>query len=268
MEILATPVSKKPNKAFSILEILQLTVLIGFILYFGKALFIPLSFAMLISFILYPVCKWMEKKGINKNVAVFISIFVITILLVAIIYLLVAQMVDFSNEWQSFSVKLLETQNQLSFFITERFGISSEKQLELFHKYMGSFNSKIFPFMQSILYSSSQSIFSLILIIVFSTLILLHRHTLSKVVNRIFPPEKGKPSNEILIETIHAYYNFIKGMLLVYLIVGILNSIGLAYYWYITSYFLWLYCSHSHIHSLCWNYDCITFAYDCFMDRI
>jgi predicted PurR-regulated permease PerM len=31
-----------------------------------------------------------------------------------------------------------------------------------------------------------------------------------------------------LTETIHAYYSFIKGMLIVYIIVGTLNSIGLA----------------------------------------
>lgn len=32
---------------------------------------------------------------------------------------------------------------------------------------------------------------------------------------------------DILNETVHSYYNFIKGMMLVYLIVGTLNSIGL-----------------------------------------
>ena len=33
--------------------------------------------------------------------------------------------------------------------------------------------------------------------------------------------------HEIIIETIHEYYKFIKGMLVVYIIVGFLNSIGL-----------------------------------------
>ncbi|HQK38819.1 MAG TPA: AI-2E family transporter, partial [Flavobacterium alvei] len=63
------------NKKFSVLEILQYTVLISILLYFGKPLFIPLSFALLISFILYPVCKWMEKKGISKSISIFVSIF-------------------------------------------------------------------------------------------------------------------------------------------------------------------------------------------------
>ena len=51
------------NGNYSALEILQYVVLICFILYFGKTLFIPLSFSILISFILFPVCKWLEKKG-------------------------------------------------------------------------------------------------------------------------------------------------------------------------------------------------------------
>ncbi|RTY84695.1 AI-2E family transporter [Flavobacterium sp. ZB4P23] len=44
------------------------------IFYFRKTLFIPLCFALLISFILYPVCKWIEKKGIQKGLAIFICI--------------------------------------------------------------------------------------------------------------------------------------------------------------------------------------------------
>jgi predicted PurR-regulated permease PerM len=46
------------------------------------------------------------------------------------------------------------------------------------------------------------------------------------VLYQLFPAGK-EIIHEILIETIRAYYNFIKGMLIVYLIVGLLNSIGL-----------------------------------------
>jgi predicted PurR-regulated permease PerM len=59
-------------------------------------------------------------------------------------------------------------------------------------------------------------------------LILYHRGALVHVLYAIFSSHKKETIHEILVETIHAYYNFIKGMLLVYLIVGILNSIGLT----------------------------------------
>ena len=66
MEVPRIPVTMSSKKKYSALEILQFTVLTCIVLYFGRTLFIPLSFAMLISFILYPLCKGMEKKGINK----------------------------------------------------------------------------------------------------------------------------------------------------------------------------------------------------------
>jgi predicted PurR-regulated permease PerM len=43
----------------------------------------------------------------------------------------------------------------------------------------------------------------------------------------LFPAQRKERIREILHLSIQSYYNFIKGMLLVYLIVGLLNSLGL-----------------------------------------
>ena len=216
------------NKRFSALEILQYTLFISVILYFGKTLFIPLSFSMLISFILYPVCKWMEKKGINKGIAIFLCIFGVMLFFGAVVYLLFIQVIEFSNEWQLFKIKLLETANQLSGFLVERFDISSEKQITFLKNVISNSGTQAISLLKITLYSLSESFFYLLIIPVYSILILYYRQLLVNVLYHIFPSEKKEIIREILVETIHAYYNFIKGMLLVYLIVGILNSIGLA----------------------------------------
>jgi predicted PurR-regulated permease PerM len=67
----------------------------------------------------------------------------------------------------------------------------------------------------------------MILVPIFSALILAYREMLAEVLYRLFPARKRESIHEILVETIVAYYNFVKGMLLVYLIVGLLNSLGL-----------------------------------------
>lgn len=215
------------KRKFSILEILQFTVLSSLILYFGKTLFIPLSFSLLIGFILYPICKWMETKGINKGIAIVISILGVTLLIGAVIYLLFVQFYEFLHEWQSLRAKLTETINQLSIFILERFDISFEKQTEFINNTLNNSGSQAFSIVRNTAYSLSESMFFLLMIPVFSALILFHRQILSNALYEIFPPERKNTIHEILIETIHAYYNFIKGMLVVYLIVGLLNSIGL-----------------------------------------
>ncbi|MFV8339439.1 AI-2E family transporter [Flavobacterium sp. LB3P21] len=227
LESSKTPVPFQSSKRFSVLEILQFNVLASLILYFGKTLFIPLSFSLLIGFILYPVCKWMETKGINKGIAIVICILGVTLLVGGIIYLLVAQFSEFLQEWQSLRLKLAETVNQLSIFISERFDISLEKQNDFINNTLNNSGSQAFSILRNTAYSLSESVFFLLMIPVFSALILFHRQMLSNALYELFPPERKNTIHEILIETIHEYYNFIKGMLIVYLIVGLLNSIGL-----------------------------------------
>ena len=215
------------SRRFSVLEILQFIVLLSLILYFGKTLFIPLSFSLLVGFILYPICKWMETKGINKGIAIVISILGVTLLAGAIIYLLFVQFSEFLEEWHSLRIKLSETINQLSVFISERFDISLKKQTEFINNTLNNSGSQAFSIVRNTAYSLSESVFFLLMIPVFSTLILFHRQMLSNALYELFPPERKNTIHEILVETINAYYNFIKGMLVVYLIVGLLNSIGL-----------------------------------------
>ena len=226
IEIPKIPIT--PNEKFSALEILQYIVLTSLVLYFGKILFIPLSFSLLISFILYPICKWMEEKGISKTIAIFISLFVVIFLVAAILYLLFSQINEFSHEWEPFRKKLLETLNQISIFIAQRFEISTDKQLAFLKNSVNNSGTQVFSLLRSTAYSFSETLFFLLIIPVFSALILYHRQILANVLYQIFPPERKKIIHEILIETIHAYYNFIKGMLSVYVIVGLLNSIGLV----------------------------------------
>jgi predicted PurR-regulated permease PerM len=74
---------------------------------------------------------------------------------------------------------------------------------------------------------SAVSAVALILVPVYSVLILYHRHHWVKVLYRLFPSERNENTKHILVLTIQAYFNFIKGMGIVYVVVGILNSVGL-----------------------------------------
>jgi predicted PurR-regulated permease PerM len=216
------------NTNYSALEILQYTVLICLLLYFGRTLFIPLSFSLLISFILFPICKWMEKKGLSKTIAILISLSFILVLMVTLLYLLFIQINEFSHEWEPFRKKLLETLNQISIYISQQFEISTDEQLAFFKTSINNSGAQTLSFFRNAAYLFSETFFYLLIIPVFSALILYNRQILANALYLIFPAERKATIREILTETIHAYYNFIKGMLLVYLIVGALNSIGLA----------------------------------------
>ena len=172
------PLSSDTSKKNTAVELFQYLFIAMVILYFGRSLFIPLSFSMLISFILYPVCKWMEQKGLNFNVAIGISLITVALLFAVILFLLFSQILEFSNEWQTLETKLEETINQLSVFLTNQFGVNEEKQMTYIKNALNNSSSQIFTFLKTTLYSFSESLFYLIIVPVFSVFILFYRELL------------------------------------------------------------------------------------------
>ncbi len=221
------PTQFDPDRKFSGIEILLYFVLISFILFVGRILFIPLSFSLLISFILYPVCKWMEGKGLSKTFAIATSLSLMFLFIAGIIFLFILQIREFATEWVPFKTKFLEAINNLRVFIAESYHISLDEQLLFFKNSVNNSGSQVIGFVSDSLIHLSEYLFYIIIIPVFSALILYSRRELANVLYSIFPAGQKDTIKEILVETITVYYNFIKGMLLVYLIVGFLNSLGL-----------------------------------------
>jgi len=207
----------------NLIQPLQLLVLVSLILYFGRILFIPLSFAVLISFLLYPVCRWLEGKGIPKSAAIAVGLLMITVMIGLLVALLVSQFNQFRDNWPSLSGRFNETIEQFSAAIAERFGFSRENQLEWLKKSSGN----VVTIIGSTLFNSGSALVVAIIIPVYSALILYHRGLLTRLLVERFPAESRPRVMGVLSKVITTYYNFIKGMLVVYLIVGLLNSIGL-----------------------------------------
>ncbi len=212
---------------FSITEILLIIISVMLILYFGKTLFIPLCFSLQISFVLYPICKWLEGKGLKKGFAISLSILLLGTLFFALLYLLGFQVLEFISEWNVIKSKLLETLSEFNNYLTTEFGFSKELQLNYIKNALENSGSQVFPFLQGLAYSLSESLFFLLMIPIFTSLILYHRQLFVSVLYQAFSEQKKEIIHKIIMDTIVEYYKFIKGMLLVYLIVGVLNSLGL-----------------------------------------
>lgn len=211
----------------SVLQWIQYIVYASILLYFGRDVLVPVSFALLISFVLYPVCSWLERKGFGRLTAIIVSISILFILLLLLIALLVSQFMTFINEWPSLQIRINDALEELSRFLLEAFNLSREEQRKIISRMSDQSGSSIIGVIQNALSASAVSAVLLFLIPVYAVLILYYRHHWLRILYRLFPSERSESLREILFMTIRTYYNFIKGMALVYLIVGMLNSVGL-----------------------------------------
>lgn len=221
-------VSTLLSKIKSTVVLLEFIVLTVLILYIGKPLFISLGFAFLISIVLYPFCKWLERKGIHKSLAIAIPFFSLIFLVIALGYVLLSYVLNLSSQLENIKLKLQSLLDQLNLLLYETLGLSAEKHTEIFQDFTDSLGSDLLMLSGGTVSSISASVFFVIMIPIFAYLILMYRHKLVKALYNLFPLENRNDLYEIITETIKTYYAFIKGTILIYLIVGVLNSIGLA----------------------------------------
>lgn len=205
---------------------MQFIVFGGIILYFGRDVFIPLSFALLISFVLYPPARWLEEKGLSRMSSILICVFAMMLVLLAVMVLLFSQLLGFLQELPLIREKLTGTLKELSTLLAA-YGISSAQQSDWLSQLVNQSASGILSFVRGAIKTSAMSLVLLILVPVYAVLILFYRHLWLKVLYRFFPTQEKAAVRNILALSVSTYYNFIKGMAVVYLIVGLLNSTGL-----------------------------------------
>jgi predicted PurR-regulated permease PerM len=141
--------------------------------------------------------------------------------------LLVQQLTLFLKEWPALQERLLVVIVSVSQSITGIFGVSEANQAKLMTRLTDELAGGTLSVIRDAITFSAWTAVALVLIPVYTVLILFYRHHWVKVLYRVFPAERSENTKEILTLTIQAYFNFIKGMGIVYLVVGILNSAGL-----------------------------------------
>ncbi len=164
----------------------------------------------------------------GRSFAILIALTLLLLLVSVFVLLLVNQIIAFSAEWPLLKGKLLQTFRNLSEYMTTRFSISPARQNEWLENALKDASAQIPAIVREIVYSSGVSLFMLVIVPVFAALILYSRNMLVTTACGLFEAGKRQKIISIIHQTVKTYYNFIKGMIIVYLIVGILNSIGLA----------------------------------------
>jgi predicted PurR-regulated permease PerM len=206
-----------------LLQYLQIILFSAVILYLAKILFIPLFFGLLIAIVMYPICKWFEKKGCNKAIAITAFLFIVTILFIALFLLLIWQAKLFSKDAPAIFTKFETVVQQFQIWMNENMGISTDIKSNWSKKFADTFPG----ILNSAFQITVNTLFILFLTPIYTALFLYHRKIFIQYLKLVTPEKYRQQVDAIVQQTVHTYFNYIKGMILVYLIVGILNSIGL-----------------------------------------
>ncbi len=215
--------SANANNLQNIVRPLQLVFFSLILLYFGQTLFIPLFYGLFIAIVLYPVCKWLEQKKWPRSLAIALSLSIVVILFAALITLLAMQLNAFQKDFPELKARIEQMLPQAQLWIENNLHISAESQQQWWQQA----GSNAGNYIGAVAKGSVNALFMLFLVPVFAALFLYSRRSFVQFLEKAAGHELNSRLHNVLNRTIHTYHNFIKGMIIVYLIVGLLNSIGL-----------------------------------------
>lgn len=166
---------------------LQRSVLILFLLflvfgalYFAKPFLVPLAFGVVLSTLFYPLCKWLESKGISRGFASFICVLLFVSLIAGIITLLVWQLSGMAKEMTGIEENVTKLAEKIQTSFENLFGVTKEKQQQLIQKQQQSGSGKLGSVITAIMKSLGGFLVDTILTLVYIFLLLFFRTHLKK----------------------------------------------------------------------------------------
>jgi predicted PurR-regulated permease PerM len=205
--------------------LLLFIVLAFVILYQAKILLIPMSFGVLISFILYPVCLRLEKYA-GRVGGIFATELILIAFAFGLFQLLANSITLLQQEFTVSKDKIFQLAEILIQYLGRLFVIDAAQQKALLEQLYDNLLKEIFPFIKQTIFLSAGTLTMLLIIPVFVALILYYRELLVKFTLAVVPNEQVESFKASFREIAGTYFKFAKGMAMVYLVVAVLNSLG------------------------------------------
>ena len=155
----------------SIIKKLLIVFLVFAGLYYGKDFFIPLTIGAVLATLFLPFCKWLEGKKITRGLAVLICLLTLLLASAIIVAMLSWQISALTNDLELLKQKIYEMANHTQAYVISHFGISAEKQVQLFINGQSSFTQSIPKMAGSLAFIFTNAI----LVLVYISFILYYR---------------------------------------------------------------------------------------------
>lgn len=198
------------------------------ILVLAKPVLIPLAFALLISFILLPMVKILERWGIKKTLAAVLTLIGIILLLSAGIFLFSTQIINLTSQISDFQNKILQVFTKATLYINDNISfIPAIEEGELINGLKSWLNESAGLLVSKTFNNTAAFIGGLISVIIFTFLLLIYRSSLLHAFISFYPENKRDVALQMFKKVQLVGKKYLLGMLILMIILGTANSIGL-----------------------------------------
>ena len=209
------------SKALQIL-LLVFLIIAGF--YYARTFLIPIAFAGIISMLLVPLSRRLERRGLSRGFSALVCLLVFILSVSGIIALLVWQISDLAKDFSQLEQKLTQAIEQLKVFFNQKLGIPHAEQEKIIQQQQQSGQGGA-----SKMVSGVMGVFvDIILVLVYTFLFIYFRTHLRTFVMKLTPADEHEKTNKIINDCGQVAHKYLTGMFMMIVLLWILYGIGFS----------------------------------------
>lgn len=202
-------------------------LILGYLLYIGKAVIVPIIFGIILSFLLYPICRKLESWKFPRILAILTSMLAVTVLIAGVLTLFSSQFLNLFDDLENFKSKIYDTLQQALDMLAQIPFLEKHAESLLKEGGAGVLNN-VSNFLGSTLVTSTAFIGYLGMVAVYVFLFLLYRSAFKNFILSFYPdPHKREEVSGMLYRFQRVTQSYFGGLLIAILILGTINTLGL-----------------------------------------
>jgi predicted PurR-regulated permease PerM len=201
--------------------------LLFIVLSYGRFILMPLALSALLAMLLEPVSRRLQKIKVPRALAIVLSMLLVFLVLGGIFSLLSLQFVQFADRLPEAGDRLQQVSNDLLQFFEGFFGIAPERQVDFIQQGLQKLIQRSGEYASTAI-GATTSVFTLLGLLPIFIFFLMYYKKMYHIFLRKIWKDESNESVEFVIRGIQLVTrNYLVGMLMVIVILGILNFIGL-----------------------------------------
>ncbi|RYY56120.1 MAG: AI-2E family transporter [Chitinophagaceae bacterium] len=200
--------------------------LLGYLLFIGSDILLPLFFAIILAMLLLPLSNRLVKWHVPEVLAMLLSVLIALLFIAGLIYFLSSQIASFSDDWPSIKQHLNDHIQTVRKWVNDQFNISYKQQDAALKEASTDMKGAGGGVVGTTLLSAVGSLINIILLPIYTFLIMYYRRLIRKFFMDSFG-EKNKGSVlEVIEESKTIIQGYMVGLLIEMAVVTGLNAAG------------------------------------------
>jgi predicted PurR-regulated permease PerM len=220
------PASILKNPYFKIALFIITTYFLFSGLYYIQGIIVPVLFAALLSMLVLPICKWLEKRKISRGIAILICVLLLMIIIVGIMVLFSAQIIDFMQDFPLIKEKALEKYHNIQVFIEDKANVPVERQGDLIKQNYEKFFTGLGAILSGLVVGLGAGVGNFLLVMIYMFFFLLLRERIRNFILKLFDQEEHELVSHVIENTKRLTIRYMTGLLIEIVIYGTLSAIG------------------------------------------